>query len=238
MGAFHSAIQSTTTGDLTLPHPVSPIREPWKEVFWSEVATVARALLAEQDLDDQNFTMQEWLDLRILTISGNSPCSLIFFTFLAGRYRLSSRRNVFPLSTYPPSQLPPRIHQTLIYIHPSHSTTSACPAASLVRPPSFLREPDCRPFEESAANLRITKRHPRIRQGQSLRQSSVCAPATHPRWDGEEEGSFAHRRSPQPIGDGDDGRGGPLRGHRRREELLHCGLHVAKCHGSVDDVLR
>ena len=73
MGAFHSAIQSTTIENLTLPHPETLIREPWKEVFWSEVATVARALLAEQDLDDQAFTMQEWLDLRVLTISGNLP---------------------------------------------------------------------------------------------------------------------------------------------------------------------
>lgn len=81
MGAFHSAIQSTTTEDPTPHDPVTSIREPWKEVFWSEVATVARALLAEQDLDDQAFTMQEWLDLRVLTISGNLPRFSTYFTF-------------------------------------------------------------------------------------------------------------------------------------------------------------
>lgn len=71
MGAFHSAVQEATIDNTEPSQPVGPIHEPWKEVFWSEVATVARALLAEQDLDDQTFTMQEWLDLRVLTISGN-----------------------------------------------------------------------------------------------------------------------------------------------------------------------
>lgn len=70
MGAFHSAVQAATIDNTKPSQPVGPIHEPWKEVFWSEVATVARALLAEQDLDDQTFTMQEWLDLRVLTISG------------------------------------------------------------------------------------------------------------------------------------------------------------------------
>ena len=76
MGAFHSAVQEATIEERDLPQPVNPIREQWKEVFWSEVATVARTLLAEQDLDDQKFTMREWLDLRVLTISGTwlSPC--------------------------------------------------------------------------------------------------------------------------------------------------------------------
>ena len=87
MGAFHTAVQSTTTEDLTLHDSVTQIREPWKEVFWSEVATVARALLAEQDLDDQAFTMQEWLDLRILTISGKLPRFSAYFTFLKYPYR-------------------------------------------------------------------------------------------------------------------------------------------------------
>lgn len=71
MGAFYSVVQAATVNDQHSPHPVNPIREPWKEVFWSEVATVARALLAEQELDDKHFTMNEWLDLRVLTISGN-----------------------------------------------------------------------------------------------------------------------------------------------------------------------
>ena len=70
MGAFHNAVQTATLDTLEPSQPVTPVREPWKEVFWSEVATVARTLLAEQDLDDDTFTMQEWLELRVLTISG------------------------------------------------------------------------------------------------------------------------------------------------------------------------
>ena len=83
IGAFHGAVQAATIHDANLVHPVNPIREPWKEIFWSEVATVARALLAEQDLDEERFTMQEWLDLRILTISGSLPHSLNFFSSIA-----------------------------------------------------------------------------------------------------------------------------------------------------------
>lgn len=73
MGAFHHAVQAATIENPNSTHPVDSNRGPWKEVFWSEVATVARALLAEQDLEDQEFTMQEWLDLRVLTISGKLP---------------------------------------------------------------------------------------------------------------------------------------------------------------------
>lgn len=83
MGAFHSAVQEATIEEQDLPQPVNPIRERWKEVFWSEVATVARTLLAEQDLDDQKFTMREWLNLRVLTISGTylSPCLSLSIAF-------------------------------------------------------------------------------------------------------------------------------------------------------------
>ena len=97
MGAFYSVVQAATIMSQSHPHPVDPIREPWKEVFWSEVATVARALLAEQDLDDQEFTMQEWLDLRIVTISGKSLCFSIRLAFLACYCRPRFRRNVFAL---------------------------------------------------------------------------------------------------------------------------------------------
>lgn len=102
MGAFHSAVQTATITNQNPLDPVDPIREPWKEVFWSEVATVARALLAEQDLDDQKFTMQEWLDLRVLTISGSLPPFLIRFAFLVCRCRCRFHRNVFALPIYSP----------------------------------------------------------------------------------------------------------------------------------------
>ena len=85
MGAFHHAVQTATIETQTPLLAVNTIREPWKEVFWSEVAIVARTLLAEQDLDEQGFTMQEWLDLRVLTISGNSPRFLIRFAFHSHR---------------------------------------------------------------------------------------------------------------------------------------------------------
>ena len=94
MGAFHHAIQAATIEDQNSPHAVNPIREPWKEVFWSEVATVARALLAEQDLDEQEFTMQEWLDLRVLTISGSLPRFLFQLAFHAPHYLVRFRCSV------------------------------------------------------------------------------------------------------------------------------------------------
>ena len=89
MGAFHNAVQTTTLDTREPSQPPTPVREPWKEVFWSEVATVARALLAEQDLDDHTFTLQEWLHLRVLTISGTChlpppfpfPCSSLSVDF-------------------------------------------------------------------------------------------------------------------------------------------------------------
>ncbi|KAM0796521.1 hypothetical protein BDR22DRAFT_522200 [Usnea florida] len=81
MGAFHGAVQAATIHDANPVHPVNPICEPWKEIFWSEVATVARALLAEQDLDEERFTMQEWLDLRIVTISARPLLVLLQASF-------------------------------------------------------------------------------------------------------------------------------------------------------------
>ena len=91
MGAFHSAVQEATIEEQDLPQPMNPIREQWKEVFWSEVATVARTLLAEQDLDDEKFTMQEWLDLRVLTISGTclSPCLSLSIPFPSQHLRVT-----------------------------------------------------------------------------------------------------------------------------------------------------
>ena len=99
MGAFHGAVQAATIYDANPVHSVNPIREPWKEVFWSEVAIVARALLAEQDLDEERFTMQEWLDLRVVTISGSLPHFLIRFPSIVFCCRPSARRNVLAMST-------------------------------------------------------------------------------------------------------------------------------------------
>ena len=120
----------------------------------------------------------------------------------------------------------------------SHSTTSACPVASFFWPPGLLRDPCRRPFEEPAADPGATKRHPGVRQRPSRWQPTFRAAVAHPRWNGEEKGASADRRSPQPVGDGDDGGGGALRGQRRRERLRRCGVEMAQCHGPVDGVLR
>ena len=119
MGAFHGAVQAATIHDANPARPVNPIREPWKEVFWSEVATVARALLAEQDLDEKRFTMQEWLDLRVVTISGSLPISLILFSSIVLRCRPSARRIVFTMPAFSPSpqDLFLTIHHILTHIH-------------------------------------------------------------------------------------------------------------------------
>ena len=72
MGAFQYVVQTATLGD---PHPSVDghlIEEAWKPVLWTEVRTVVRALLAEKDLQGRTFSMDEWLDLRVLTISGKS----------------------------------------------------------------------------------------------------------------------------------------------------------------------
>ena len=105
MGAFHSAVQTATVNDTEPSQPVNVIREPWKEVFWSEVATVARTLLAEQDLDAQTFTMQEWLDLRVLTISGTCHLPPIRFPFPDCRCPSPSPSQI-PLSISSPSLIP------------------------------------------------------------------------------------------------------------------------------------
>ena len=70
MGAFQHIVQTATLADPQPPVGSGIMREAWKPVFWAEVATVAKALLAEKDLEGGAFTMSEWLDLRVLTISG------------------------------------------------------------------------------------------------------------------------------------------------------------------------
>ena len=48
------------------------VQEAWKPVFWAEVLTVVKALRAEKDLQGRNFSLNDWMQLRILTISGMS----------------------------------------------------------------------------------------------------------------------------------------------------------------------
>ncbi|KAI9764176.1 MAG: hypothetical protein M1840_008658 [Geoglossum simile] len=68
MNAFRHAVNTTTL------HPVqgtsdTAIVEPWKNHFWREVLVIVRALQAEKGLQDRNFSLREWIDLRQSTIS-------------------------------------------------------------------------------------------------------------------------------------------------------------------------
>jgi Terpene synthase family 2, C-terminal metal binding len=61
--AFHHAVSTTTL------FPSNPENEIWKIHFWHEVKTVVRALQDEKPLRGRDFSMNEWMRLRILTIS-------------------------------------------------------------------------------------------------------------------------------------------------------------------------
>ena len=124
MGAFHNAVQTTSLDTQEPSQLLNPVHEPWKEVFWSEVATVARTLLAEQDLDDHTFTMQEWLELRVLTISGTChlphPFSLFLFVVVRRVFVTTSLRCLYEASTAPSSTLYTFIKTQSLYIY-THS---------------------------------------------------------------------------------------------------------------------
>jgi hypothetical protein len=61
--AFHHAVVTTVL------YPSCPEKEDWKLSFWHEVGTVVRALQDEKPLHGRKFSMEEWIRLRILTIS-------------------------------------------------------------------------------------------------------------------------------------------------------------------------
>ncbi|CAD6572154.1 MAG: hypothetical protein ASARMPREDX12_004970 [Alectoria sarmentosa] len=69
MGGLRHAVQMVSIAKPNSVHGADIIFEPWKTVFWFEVQAVARALLGENDLEDAKFTMIQWLDLRVVTIS-------------------------------------------------------------------------------------------------------------------------------------------------------------------------
>ncbi|MCJ1228636.1 hypothetical protein MMC12_005297 [Toensbergia leucococca] len=71
MAALQNVVQTACLS--TLPSKSTRVvHEPWKQIFWSEVAVVARALVAETGLRGRAFSLSEWMDLRILTIAGMS----------------------------------------------------------------------------------------------------------------------------------------------------------------------
>ena len=147
MGAFHNAVQTATLETQEPSPPLTPVREPWKEVFWSEVATVARTLLAEQDLDDRTFTMQEWLVLRVLTISGTChpphPSSLSLFVIVRRVFVTTSLCCLYEASTSPKSSYLTYFHRNtkLIHIYPNYSTASPGPSTGIFRPPRVFGDP-------------------------------------------------------------------------------------------------
>ena len=71
MNAFCHAVNTTTLCPVR-GNPNVIIVESWKNHFWREVLAVVRALQAEKGLQDRNFSLREWMDLRQLTISGES----------------------------------------------------------------------------------------------------------------------------------------------------------------------
>jgi hypothetical protein len=75
MDAFREAVQSTT---LFLSE--KPSNDTWKTVFWAEVLTVCKALKAEQPFLTTPLSMQDWLSLRVVTISARP----FFVLFRAG----------------------------------------------------------------------------------------------------------------------------------------------------------
>lgn len=100
MGGLRHAVQTVSIAKPDCVHGVDMVYEPWKEVFWSEVQTVARALLGEKDLEDAKFTMVQWLDLRVVTISGNPH---VFLSVLLLFLLLSMMFSSHSLQCTPPS---------------------------------------------------------------------------------------------------------------------------------------
>lgn len=45
-------------------------REDWREQFWAEVLLIVKALRSEESLERGVFSMRDWLNIRLFTISG------------------------------------------------------------------------------------------------------------------------------------------------------------------------
>ena len=85
MGAFQYMVQIST---LASPNHNSTcmVEEAWKPIFWAEVLTVAKALRAEKTLQARTFSLNDWMQLRILTISGTPPLQTNHLTILPPSY--------------------------------------------------------------------------------------------------------------------------------------------------------
>jgi hypothetical protein len=68
MNAFHRAVSTTTL--YSARHNINTVVESWKSHFWREVLGVVKALQAEKSLRGRSLSLQEWMSVRQLTISG------------------------------------------------------------------------------------------------------------------------------------------------------------------------
>ncbi|SLM39178.1 Terpenoid synthase [Lasallia pustulata] len=103
MGAFQHVIQTSTLSNAN-PTSVSTVEEAWKPAFWAEILTVVEALNAEKDLQGRAFSMAEWMDLRILTISARP-----FMVLTRASLGLSPSLNTPPPSSAQSSHLIPQL---------------------------------------------------------------------------------------------------------------------------------
>ena len=151
MGGLRHAVQTISIAKPDSVHGADTIFEPWKMVFWFEVQAVARALLGENDLEDAKFTMIQWLDLRVVTISGNCHVFLsdfiLFSAVLDDTFSSPPRLYVHPLRRLS------LVFTANTYI-PFPSETSAGLTRRLLRSVGHLRHLDCRSTYEPSFDSR------------------------------------------------------------------------------------
>ena len=164
IGALQFMVQTST---LTSPtHDTTyTVQEAWKPVFWAEVLTVVRALRAEKDLHGRNFSLNDWMQLRILTISGPSS---------------NTKSIPYNLLTYLPyhSSAPPRLSPRLPRPYP-FPLTALAPTRNFN--PDNLSHPHPHPLPPPrpariphSSHPRLAKRPPRLAQRPPGAQSAEC----------------------------------------------------------------
>jgi hypothetical protein len=101
MGPLHHVVQTATLASPNI-YSKTVIQESWKPVFWEEVATITKALHAEVGLHGRAFSLKEWMDLRVITISGiliplprlNSDHTLSLITCTARPFMVLARASL------------------------------------------------------------------------------------------------------------------------------------------------
>ncbi len=110
MGALHHAVQTTNFGNTpqigdTDQSDNLVLKESWKLPFWAEMATVARALRAESSLRS-GFSMHEWLELRVVTITCRPLLTLLRFALAPPTLAAAGRNTNIDTSAGPLELLP------------------------------------------------------------------------------------------------------------------------------------